>query len=236
MPPKPQAKSSPSVEHTESNFNQLLSEILDFKIDDQTDFLELVAFSGFDPIDIFKMIAPKLLDAKGRMLLQYAITFGLTRGFGGGKTFQTLEERTNTANGKAKLREARALFNIVITANKTKDDVTFDRLMAAFPSVTHKVWLLICNRSDCPEKYPDYDGELPTELQYPGAPAAMDEATKNMYFDEYINWMIGLQKIWGKNGNIRGGAQDRDTVVKFAELQYATKLFPMKNRPNHTDK
>jgi hypothetical protein len=233
-PKKPKTQKQ-AIKYSMSDFTAMLKEILSFTLDEKTDYLELVAFSGFDPLDVFKKIAPKLTDSKAKKLLQYAITFALTRGFGGNKNFAILEDRTKTPAGKSQLREARSLFNIVITTAKTKDDVTFDRLMAAFPSVTHKIWVHICQKENCPEKFAEYDGELPDELRYPGSPAAMNEATYKKYFAEYCNWMQGLQEIWGRNGNNRGGKQTRETVEKFANLQYNTNLFPMKNRPDHSN-
>lgn len=215
------------------SFSKMLKEILSFKLDDKTDFLELTEFSGFDPADVFKKLAPKLTDAKSKRLLQYVIVFGLTRGFGGNKSFEMLSERTKSASGKSMLNDARALFNIVVTRTKTKDDVTIDRVMAAFPSVTHAVWVSICDKDNCPDKFDDYEGDLPNELQYPGSPAAMSDKTHTKYFDEYCNWMQGLQEIWGRNGNVKGGKQSREVVERFAELQYNSKLFPLDKRPTY---
>jgi len=215
------------------SLDTMIAEVLRFELDPSMDFLDLTAFQGFDPVEVFKKIAPKLKDANSRKLLQFIIAFGLTRGFGGGKSISQLLERTGSAAGKQMLRDAVSLFNIVQTTSKTKDDVTIDRVMGAFPALTHKLWVKICSDDRCPDKVEDYEGQLPAQFQYPGSPAAMNAKSKEKFFGEYLDWMQTLQAVWGRNGNTRGGTQQRDVVEKFALLQFGTRLYPMKTRPNY---
>lgn len=207
-----------------SNIDALIQQVLAFEIDVNLDFSELTEFAGYNPDVIFQDVMSKVKSEDDRKHLQFIIFFGLLRGFGGNKTWKTLEERTSSATGKKMLNTAKTKFGISMTKDKLTS-VTIDRLMGAFPSLTFKAWQVICTRyGKGNSKLPGYTGGLPEKFRYPGSPAAMGTGAWNNYRDLYLDWSMDVQRLWKVPNPARAD------VEKFAELQYQNRLFPLARR------
>lgn len=209
-----------------SNIDALIQQVLAFTIDTDLDFSELTEFAGYNPDVIFQEVMSKVKSEDDRKHLQFIIFFGLLRGFGGNKSWKTLEERTSSATGKKMLDKAKSKFSISLTKEKLTT-VTIDRLMGAFPSLTFKAWQVICTKyGKGNSKLPGYSGALPEKFRYPGSPAAMGSGAWSNYKDLYLDWSVDVQRLWKVPNPIRGD------IEKFAELQYQNRLFPLTNRDN----
>jgi len=209
-----------------SDLQALIKTVLSFEVATDIDFFELTEFAGYKPETIFLSVMSKVKTMTDQRLLQYAIVFGLLRGFGGNKDWKTLEERTSSAVGKKMLADARTKFMIVLDKKKL-GNVTFDRIMGAFPSLTFKIWQMICSKGRGNSKLPTYSGDLPEKFRYPGSPAAMSAESWASHRDHYVEWSAQIQTLW-KVPNI-----DRGEILKFAELQYHNELYPMSERRDY---
>jgi hypothetical protein len=207
------------------SIDEMIREVLSMEIAGEFDFIELTEFSGYNPETIFKFVMEKCDSTKHRNNLQYMIFFGLLRGFGGKKKWSDLVERTSSATGKQMLTEAKNRFQIVMDKSKLTN-VTIDRLMGAFPSLTFKAWKKICELGMGNSKVPHYQGSLPEKYRYPGSPAAMSTRVWSAQKENYLNWSLELQHIW------RVENPNRENIEKFAELQYQTTLYPIASREN----
>jgi len=206
-----------------SSIESLLAKVLSYEINESVDFIILTEFAGYNPETIFRAVMASVKSVDDQKTLQFIIFFGLLRGFGGNKTWAKLIERTASDSGKALLNEAKTKFKIVMTKAKLTD-VTIDRIMGAFPSLTFKAWTKIVESGHGNSKLPNYTGALPIEFRYPGSPAAMTNSQWADHKDAYIEWSSQVQALW-KVSNI-----DKEVILKFAELQHSTALYPMKAR------
>jgi hypothetical protein len=205
------------------SLDEMINNVLSYEIASDLDFLELTEFAGYKPETIFQAIYAKLKTEDDKKHLQLIIFFGHTRGFGGGKSWTTLIERTSSASGKKMLETCRTKFSIVMKKTKLTD-VTIDRLMGAFPSVTFAMWKKLCDMGKGNSKLPGYDGSLPEKFRYPGSPAAMSATAWRLHRDAYLDWSLDLQALW------RVQNPSRDNIEKFADLQFQNVLFPHSRR------
>jgi hypothetical protein len=208
-----------------STLQSLIDQVLAFTVSTDFDFVSLTEFAGYNPAVIFQDVMSKVKNVDDRNHLQFIIYFGLLRGFGGKKDWKTLEERTSSVAGKKMLMTAKSKFGLVLDKSKLTN-VTIDRLMGAFPSLTYKIWLVLCGRGLGSSKLPTYAGNLPEKFRYPGSPAAMSANAWTNHKEDYIEWSIEVQHLW-KVPN-----PNREDISKFADLQFQNTLYPMNRRDN----
>jgi len=203
----------------------LIASAVSFDVDEDFDFIALTEFAGYNPEALFVKIMEKVNDSEEKRLLQFIIFFGLLRGFGKKKTWKELEEKTKSTEGKKLLTKCRNHFGIVMNKDSPQN-ITIDRIMNVFPSLTHKAWRKICALGKGNMKLPMYVGNLPVEFRYPGSPSAMSTEIWNLHKANYIEWSVQLQMLWKVQN------PDKQEIEKFAELQFQNSLFPMSDRSN----
>jgi type 1 glutamine amidotransferase len=205
------------------NLTELIAQVEAFDVIDSVDFVSLTEFAGYDPEVIFRAVMKLISTRDDQILLQMIIFFGHLRGFGGGKTWAKLIERTASKEGKELLNKAQQKFSIVMDKSKLTN-ITIDRIMGAFSAVTYKAWQKLVKDGKGNSKLPSYTGNLPVQYRYPGSPAAMTKADWAAHKENYIEWSVQIQTLW-KVPKI-----DKDDIAKFAELQYNNSLYPMASR------
>jgi hypothetical protein len=213
------AETSYTSEIRDEDLNRVLTEI-NVSQEDVNHYFTAVSYEGADPRIIFNKVMD-LINSDDRVwtAVKMVIAFGLYRGFGSGKPYSKLMETTRKTHLTA-VKNAFGTLGIVIGAPQRKTDVTIGRLMAAFPDLTHKIW--------CRKMVPRLSTNgfnLPNQYAYPGAPAAMTAEDWTQYRDEWARWAVELSKKWKKE-------KTKEEILKFAEIQHATELYPMEYRRN----
>lgn len=202
---------------------ETIQSMLTFDIDNEEVFeiANNVSYSGFNPIITFN-ICMKLIgrDDDRKKSLITLIVFGLTRGFGGGKTLNDIMNRTKE-EGKEDLLSAMTLFRIKFVNDRSNNTITISRILVAFPVLTYKVHeqLMVSGL----KKPSDYEGDLPMKFQYPGSPSMMANDTWEEEKLNYLGYCEYLSDLWNKTF-------DYDETYKFAELSYKSPLSPVESR------
>jgi len=193
----------------------------DLQDDDLLQISKNIEFSGYDPIITFNIVMTIIgRDESKKKQLLTVIIFGLTRGFGSGKTLESILNRTNP-DGRDELEAAFATFRIQFGRPTNKKVITVSRILTAFPILVYKMHdkLVEMNIIDTNS----YDGDLPDEFQYPGSPAMMTESTWEIQKDNYLDYIEYLSELWNQDF-------DSSEALKYAELSYNSKLSPHEHR------
>jgi len=180
-----------------------------------------IGFSGYDPVITFNIIMKVIGKDKDRKKsLLTLIVFGLTRGFGNGKTKEDILDRTNLS-GKSALSAAFQMFRVHFGKPKDKKMITISRILTAFPVLTYKMHEKLLSKDMIKDN--KYVGLLPIEFQYPGSPSMMTKESWDAYKHSYTEYIEHLHTIWGKPYN-------EEEIEKYAELSYSNKLSTLGNR------
>jgi len=186
-----------------------------------SEIAERVSFKGFDPLVIFKLVSDKIKsDASVKQALFVMITFGLTRGFGGGKSWQTILEKTNPA-GRDLLQNAKDKLNVKLTRPDSEETITIPRLMQVFSFYTYRIYCVLVKIGKV--RAFGYTGSLPQQLCWIGSPSCMSASAWRKYSQDYIEFSVYCSNIWNR-------PQDEDTARRFAELAYSTNTWPREKR------
>jgi hypothetical protein len=212
------------------NMNAWLKEVLQTDSDDnQFDFYSLCEFAGYNPKVVFRKVWAECRSNKENLkLLRMIIHFGLTRGFGRGKTVATLVEKTSSPEGKIMIQSACQVFNIKVGQKKTMDMVTIDRIMGAFPSMTYQAWTGMLSKDQVHDQC-GYNGGLPMEFRYPGAAGIMNDELFQMWRGELIRWNGMVQELWSRNRPDNQRKTD-DETANFIDIQFHQSILPIAAR------
>jgi len=196
-----------------------LKSMLKFDITDD-DFKSMsnsIEFSGYDPVVTFNIIM-KLMgkDSDKKKQLFLLIIFGLTRGFGNGKSKEDILSRTSE-DGRASLESALAFFRVQFGKVKNKRAITISRILTAFPVLVFKFHAKLISTNK--KQKLGYTGELPEHFQYPGSPAMMNETTWAEQEENYIGYVYFLAELWDAE-------YDEDDARRFAKLAHDSVLAP----------
>jgi len=202
-----------------------IESMLTFETDDGIvqEMTSNIGFSGFNPIVTFN-ICMRLIgrDEERKKELMTLIIFGLTRGFGSGKTLQDILNRTKE-EGKETLKSALSLFRVQFNAPRSNNTITISRIMVAFPILVYRLHKQLVDLGL--KKMTNFEGSLPNYFQYPGSPAAMTQETWDLHKESYLEYCEWLAKLWGKEDEY-----DEDETDKYAELSFNSVLSPMSSR------
>jgi len=212
------------------DLNAWIKEVIETDVEDaEIDFFSLCEFAGYNPRTIFKKVwAECRNNSQNVKLLRMIIHFGLTRGFGRGKSIATLVEKTNSPDGKILIQSACQVFTIKVGVKKTMDMVTIDRIMGAFPSLTYSAWFGMLRKNQVHDQC-GYDGPLPMEFRYPGAAGIMNEELFSAWRIELIKWNGSVQDLWSRNRPDNQRKTDEETA-NFIDIQYYQSIFPLQAR------
>ncbi|BCK51610.1 nucleocapsid [Tulip streak virus] len=207
---------------TEAEY-QMMINMIDEVVPDQgiLQMAEEVSFRGFDPMTIFRLVTDKIKkDASVKNSLFMMIMFGLTRGFGGGKTWESIISRTNPA-GREKLTEAKNKLDVKLSRPNDETTVTIPRLMQVFCMYTYTIFCILMKNGKI--RAFDYKGNLPQKLCWIGSPACMSPAAWMRWGNDYVEFSQHCSKVWNR-------AQDEIVAKRFAELAYRTSTWPATKR------
>jgi hypothetical protein len=212
------------------NMNAWLTEVLKTDGNDsKMDFWSLCEFAGYDPKVVFRKVWAECRGNPENMKhLRMIIHFGLTRGFGRGKTIQHLVEKTHSPEGKIMLQSAFQIFLIKVGQKKTMDMVTIDRIMGAFPSMTYQAWKGMVSKNQVHDQC-DYNGGLPMEFRYPGAAGIMNEELFHTWRGELIRWNGMVQELWSRNRPDNQRKTDEETA-NYIDIQFHQSILPLNAR------
>jgi len=185
-------------------------------VDTIEDYAEKLSFKGFNPLKIYKAVYSKIKsDASVKQSLYVMIVFGLTRGFGGGKSWQNILDKTNPA-GRDILQNAKDKLEVKLTRPEGDDTVTVPRLMQVFSFYTYKIFCILTKLGKI--RAFNYEGSLPQKLRWIGSSACMSPAAWAKWSTDYVEFSVHCSKVWNK-------PQDADTALRFACLAYQTNTW-----------
>jgi hypothetical protein len=185
-------------------------------MDDSHKVHSLLAFTGFNPVITFNIIMDLIKADKSRIkCLQTAIVFGLSRGFGAGKTWDTIYQRTSEA-GQAKLKAAVAAFEIKLGKPRGPQTITIPRIIAAFPMHTFRIHNLLLEKG-LVDTTDAIKAELPDQFAYIGSPSIMSGEVFKALLPAYVNYCKLVSAKWKSE-------QSEEDITKFAELSFRTRL------------
>jgi len=148
--------------------------------------------------------------------------FGLTRGFGAGKTIAVLLSKTSEV-GRSRLKSAFDALGIKAGVTRQVKDATIPRVMAAFPVVTYN-----CQRAIVIAKMSrnyGYEGALTPGFRYNGSPAMMTAQTWKDNREVYADFCLCCAKIWDPKST-KSDVERRAEILKFGDLAHSTLLIP----------
>ncbi|WOH23131.1 putative nucleocapsid [Lactuca Big Vein associated Phlebovirus] len=207
---------------TEAEYN-LMIQMID-EVVPEGDIMQMaedVSFRGFDPMTIYRIITTKIdKDASVKSALFMMIMFGLTRGFGGGKTWESIISRTNPA-GREKLTEAKNKLDVKLSRPNDETTITIPRLMQVFCMYTYTIFCILMKNGKI--RAFDYKGNLPQRLCWIGSPACMSPAAWLKWGNDYVEFSQHCSKVWNRE-------QDEVVAKRFAELAYRTATWPANKR------
>lgn len=197
--------------------------MLKFDLDDDelVTMTNEIGFSGYNPVVTFNIVMKVINRDETRMKsLITLIVFGLTRGFGAGKTSKDILDRTNVA-GRDSLNAAFQLFRVKFQKPKDRKDITISRILTAFPVLVYKLHeKLLVNGAAHDDKF---NGDLPIQFRYPGSPSMMTKQTWETQIENYLIFIEYMSNLWRKE-------YDDDEARKYAELSFNSELSPMNVR------
>jgi hypothetical protein len=180
-----------------------------------------VAYKGFDPKKIFEKVTEMAnKDSNIMKHVKRLISFGLTRGFGGGKSWETIYSKTNTG-GRSALIKARDALDIKLSKPSDELTITIPRLMQAFCMVTAKLFIVLAKAGMM--RTFEYTGNLPQKLRWIGSPSCMSKGAWAIFKDDYVGFSVHCSKVWNRE-------QDIPTAMRYAVLAFETTTWPKSQR------
>jgi hypothetical protein len=178
-------------------------------------------YCGFNPLKIFSELNKKMKnDPLVKKSIHIMIAFGLTRGFGGGKTWKQILEKTVPA-GRDILEDARDKLEVKLGKPSSDTTVTIPRLMQVFAPITFKIHCVLYSQGVI-NAY-GYNGNLPEKLRWIGSPSCLSSTAWSVYKKDYVEFSQYCSKVWAR-------PQDEETASRFAELAHQTNTWPMDKR------
>jgi hypothetical protein len=212
-----------SRDFTEEDYEKAMG----FNVNDCTVIAREVAFDGFDPAITFNIVMQKIDGNPAlKACLLTILTFSQTRGFGAGKTWDTIISMTSTGGG-LRIQGAVEAFDIKLGRPMSKTTVTVPRLVSAFPMLVYRIRVKLIESGTISDDVM-IQTDLPLSLQFTGSPAVVDGDAWFRMKDDYLDFSRQLSRKWGDE-------QDDETIFKFGQLAHGTKTVPASKRLHESD-